>query len=241
MFDCSKTAIGIRIKQLRDEKRISQDALSKEMFVSREVVAKWETGERDLKTEYTVKLADFFGVTCDYLLRGIAAENVDTHARLGLSDGAIQVLEKYTTESNVLLDVINLLLEKGEKHRIFSAIFLIFNPEYLSIQFQVLPTDVPPGINMDFAGDMAFTGFEDGLMKTIRDGFTRIRRNEDTQTCTFNVMNTGIRDTVYDIHEIESDAIEELDEDLPLHGYQCIKRFKMQEQAGEDIGKHQED
>ena len=69
--------IGERIVHLRKVKGISQGDLAKALFVKREVVAYWEEGRRDLKTDYTIKLADYFGVTCDYLLRGIQSENVD--------------------------------------------------------------------------------------------------------------------------------------------------------------------
>ena len=74
--------IGLRISKLREKRGLSQKQLADELEknglkVRRETVTQWENGSRDLKTEYTVKLADFFGVTCDYILRGIESENVD--------------------------------------------------------------------------------------------------------------------------------------------------------------------
>ena len=69
--------IGERIAYLRKVRGISQGDLAKAMFVKREVVTHWEIGDRDLKTEYTIKLADYFGVSCDYLLRGIHSEDID--------------------------------------------------------------------------------------------------------------------------------------------------------------------
>ena len=82
--------IGERIVHLRKVKGISQGDLAKALFVKREVVAYWEEGRRDLKTDYTIKLADYFGVTCDYLLRGIQSENVDIARATGLNDKSIE-------------------------------------------------------------------------------------------------------------------------------------------------------
>lgn len=85
--------IGERIVHLRKVKGISQGDLAKALFVKREVVAYWEEGRRDLKTDYTIKLADYFGVTCDYLLRGIQSENVDIARATGLNNKSIDHLK----------------------------------------------------------------------------------------------------------------------------------------------------
>lgn len=90
-----RNEIGVRIGRLRESKGITQAELAAAVGVKRETVAQWETGARDIKTDSTVKLADYFGVTCDYLLRGVKAENVDIHKRIGLSDEAIASLEMF--------------------------------------------------------------------------------------------------------------------------------------------------
>lgn len=81
--------IGTRIKLLREKKNFTQADVAKKLNVRRETVAQWETGTRDLKTDYTVKLADIFDTTCDYLLRGIQSQNVDINKQTGLSDASI--------------------------------------------------------------------------------------------------------------------------------------------------------
>ena len=62
--------IGGRIKKLREEKGEIQADVAKKLNVKRETVNQWENNTRDLKTEYTVKLADYYNTTCDYILRG---------------------------------------------------------------------------------------------------------------------------------------------------------------------------
>lgn len=57
-----------RLKLLRSERGLSQEALGKAVSMSQQSVWKWENGlaEPDLAT--LSKLADFFGVSTDYLL-----------------------------------------------------------------------------------------------------------------------------------------------------------------------------
>lgn len=86
--------IGKKIKELREKKGLTQGELAKRMYVKRETVNQWENNTRDLKTDYTIKLADYFGVTCDYILRGIEAENITINKELGLSNTAIKVLKE---------------------------------------------------------------------------------------------------------------------------------------------------
>ena len=91
--------IGNRIRHLRNmhgltQKELSEKVEAKNLSCSREVVNQWEGGRRDIKTAYTVALAEIFNVTCDYILRGIEAENIDVCSRTGLSQNAIELLEK---------------------------------------------------------------------------------------------------------------------------------------------------
>ncbi len=68
-----RNKIGLRIAQLRELKGLSQKQLSEQLAahgltVRRETVTQWENGTRDLKTEYIIKLAEFFNVSTDYVL-----------------------------------------------------------------------------------------------------------------------------------------------------------------------------
>ena len=89
--------IGVCIAKLRESRGLSQKQLSDELGklglkVRRETVTQWENGTRDLKTEYTIKLADFFGVSCDYILRGVSSENLRVSKETGLQNEAINKL-----------------------------------------------------------------------------------------------------------------------------------------------------
>ena len=60
--------VGKRIKELRTERRISQQALAKAVGVSQKAIDYWERGINEPKARYIVTLSNFFGVTADYLL-----------------------------------------------------------------------------------------------------------------------------------------------------------------------------
>lgn len=57
-----------RLKELRKEKKLTQEELAKILGISKRTLAYWEKGESQIKTEKAEKLADFFGVNTAYLL-----------------------------------------------------------------------------------------------------------------------------------------------------------------------------
>lgn len=56
------------IKILRVEKNLSQDELAKQIHVTQTMISQWEKGKKQPGREVAESLADFFGVTLDYLL-----------------------------------------------------------------------------------------------------------------------------------------------------------------------------
>ena len=60
--------IGEIIIVLRRERNISQTELGKAIGVSARAISYWEQGINEPKATYIAKLAEFFGVSSDYLL-----------------------------------------------------------------------------------------------------------------------------------------------------------------------------
>lgn len=56
-----------RLKGLRNEHKITQSALAEAMGLSQQAIAKWETGKSSPDINTLKKLADYFGVTTDFL------------------------------------------------------------------------------------------------------------------------------------------------------------------------------
>ncbi len=59
--------IGKVIKELREERNLTQQQLASALNVDKSTIAKYETGDRLPNIEMSVKLALFFNVTTDYL------------------------------------------------------------------------------------------------------------------------------------------------------------------------------
>lgn len=59
---------GERLRALRTEAKLSAKQLAKNIQVSDAAIINWENNVNDIKGEYLVKLAQFFGVSTDYLL-----------------------------------------------------------------------------------------------------------------------------------------------------------------------------
>ncbi len=57
-----------RIKQLREEKHLSQQRLSLDLNVSQATISKYELGQTDPDIQMIVDLANYFRVSADYLL-----------------------------------------------------------------------------------------------------------------------------------------------------------------------------
>lgn len=58
----------IRLKELRKEKKLTQEELARDIGVSKITILRWENGERQIKPDKAQRLADYFGVSVGYLL-----------------------------------------------------------------------------------------------------------------------------------------------------------------------------
>ena len=57
-----------KLKELRTTRKIRQKEFAKYMNVAQNTVSRWESGERLMDSETLVKVADYFGVSIDYLV-----------------------------------------------------------------------------------------------------------------------------------------------------------------------------
>lgn len=60
--------LGKRLKELRDELHLTQDALAKKLNINSVTYLRYEKSQREPSLDTLVKLAKFFGVSTDYLL-----------------------------------------------------------------------------------------------------------------------------------------------------------------------------
>ncbi|NLA77453.1 MAG: helix-turn-helix transcriptional regulator [Clostridiales bacterium] len=57
-----------RIRDLREDHDLTQTAIAKILKMSQTGYSKYETGENDIPTQILIKLADYYGVSVDYIL-----------------------------------------------------------------------------------------------------------------------------------------------------------------------------
>lgn len=58
---------GLRLKELRMEKRYNQERMAMELNVSQASISAYENGDRVLSLDMAIKVCDYFDVSLDYL------------------------------------------------------------------------------------------------------------------------------------------------------------------------------
>lgn len=86
-----------RLRTLIDAKGITVRSLAKDLNVSVGVLSDWQNGNKTPRGDSIMKLAEYFGVTADYLLGLTDASVIDTDIRIscdttGLSEKAVEIL-----------------------------------------------------------------------------------------------------------------------------------------------------
>lgn len=57
-----------RLKDLRKEKKVTQKVVAAYLGVGRDTVSKWEKGVNSIPEKKLIGLADYYDVSCDYVL-----------------------------------------------------------------------------------------------------------------------------------------------------------------------------
>jgi|GEM_PF-1644021 len=92
----------LKLKQLRELKKISQYELAKDLNVAQSTIGMWESNKRQPDHEMLIKVASYFDVTIDYLLLG----NEPTKQK--------PIDTQFSSEDIALLEKINKLDERGK-------------------------------------------------------------------------------------------------------------------------------
>lgn len=76
------TGIRRRLFLAREQAKLTQAAVAKEMGVSRQMVSRWESGASSPTLEQFADLCALYGVTCYYVLRGAGESAGAIYARV---------------------------------------------------------------------------------------------------------------------------------------------------------------
>ncbi len=113
-----------RIKEIRQEKNLSQTDIAKALGVTRQAISLYEKGDREPKLETWQKLADFFGVSVPYLQGVSDIDDPNFYKNLELYLALIaesNSLENYKDKDFVKK------LDVSENERIKANFSLVFN------------------------------------------------------------------------------------------------------------------
>ena len=133
------SAFAERLTALRENKGKKRQDVADDIQISRASLEYYEKGKRKPDIEVLLKLADYYNVTCDYLLKGVKTENVSINEVTGLSDETIDNLQKgknsvfYTTLLNFLIN--NRVLLKALNSYLLSSIY----NDYRKSDYMYLP------------------------------------------------------------------------------------------------------
>lgn len=67
----------LRLKELREEKGVSQLKLAMDLHLNQNSISRYETGQRQADYDTLIALADYFNVSLDYLLGRTQIRNYD--------------------------------------------------------------------------------------------------------------------------------------------------------------------
>lgn len=88
---------GEIFKQLRKSRNLTQAELGSKIGLSKAVVSKYETGMGYPTFDVLIQIADYFGVTTDYLLGVSKGKTIDVSA---LTDSQVDTIHRLIAEFN---------------------------------------------------------------------------------------------------------------------------------------------
>lgn len=134
---------------LRREKRISQRTAAGDLQVSQALLSHYENGLREPGLSFVVRAADYYGVSCDYLLGrslsregGIAANPAPTSAEEVEVDAELACKQKLITDSaQILLDA----AAKSGSHQLLHELTMYLSAvEYKLFRYLYAADDANP-------------------------------------------------------------------------------------------------
>jgi transcriptional regulator with XRE-family HTH domain len=129
---------GKRLKDLRTRAKISSEELGKLAGVTRQQIARYEANQTDITSETLNKIADFFGVTTDYLL-----------GRSDMEQGYERKGHYFTIDIRTLVEI-----SPVSAARLIKAIGVGIEPNPLLIDIPTLLEQLPPSYVARFIKEM---------------------------------------------------------------------------------------
>jgi transcriptional regulator with XRE-family HTH domain len=112
-----------RLKALRIKKGLSQVSLADELDKSKQVICNYETGQRSPDLQTVIEIADYFGVSIDFLF--------------GKTDYELPKTEAFIKETGISADLIEAVLEIKKRGQEDISCKVILNPCFAELIDQI--------------------------------------------------------------------------------------------------------
>jgi transcriptional regulator with XRE-family HTH domain len=97
--------IGLKIKELRSSRGLTQEQLAETLGVTNQAISKWETENGYPDIEYILQIANFFNVTTDFLFDRINSAKQQGRAKILIVDEA-KMREPYNAILNPIFETV---------------------------------------------------------------------------------------------------------------------------------------
>ncbi|MBQ7958936.1 MAG: helix-turn-helix transcriptional regulator [Oscillospiraceae bacterium] len=192
---------------LRKEKGISQKKAAAELGISQALLSHYEKGIRECGLEFLVKVSDFYGVSCDYLL-GRSPEK--TGSRLTVEDiPEADALGKENIVKGSILPTLN-------KKLIFNSLNILF--EFLrKSNCKTLISEVSSHIMLSIYKMFRLIYFanrkNDPNFFTVHEVFADEKINIAINNCEANIKASLSKAKIEDIENVEDESCFEMSND----------------------------
>ena len=156
-------------------KPTTQKALAEAVGIRPQTISLYVNGETQPNTEVLLKIADFFGVSADFLLTGVSAGNTSIHEYTGLTEGAIEMLNRmHTFDSELGIPVEPLLNSFLSDHLFYEfledLIYQATNLKKMRVMSYQELEEKYPGIDMLGYSEWFFTNtIQEFIISNLRE------------------------------------------------------------------------
>ena len=175
------------LKNLMQEHGLTLKKLADKVGMSKQTISSYCLGNSRPSYELLIKLADYFGVTCDFLLTGVDPQDKKEHQDLGLSGEAIRLLKASDKKS---FDFIDEFLSDPDFYSILSG---ALNPKIKNVVFD----DVD---NQDKT-------LSECISECINDYIHFMKRREDYRETSIVSIQSYFRNMILRATELKEDEV----------------------------------
>jgi len=187
-----------RLRELREKSNISQKMLADKFGISKSTLGLWETGDTLPDAKMVSELADFFGVSSDYLLCRTETASIDFDIRAicdytGLDEYAVNNLKYNLSDDKCTMDILNYIIRSDLLLSSLAIYYLsAFTPLIKDAPFNLIPLS---RFSQPIDRRLAYADILDTLPQDRNIFFESIRKDPTlVKDCVFGLILRSINE-----------------------------------------------